>query len=453
MPRLKMLCRHLFAICLAVGAQSWATNNAHSQTFDGSLDSQFAGRGFQYLQTDYLPEISYHTGFAGAIAQDGGYILHGQVGNDFDGPVLDTLVKLHHDGSLDTRFGNAGTASRFYGSEPTGVAVLSDGRIVSSTIHDVRILAANGAPLTTLVPASGGGLFWVAASTVWNDRILILSQRSLTDSFQLLLSRLLPSGAPDPDFNGGEALELAVQQVDPPWLSLKNLAVRPGDGAVALFGNLATESSAAMVVMAVTPAGALDASFNNHSIANIHFNTCPGVQELAQGGAWQRDGKLLVFGALNESACTQPLDSARAGVARLNADGTLDGNYGNAGLVVLDQGGATPRRLRIAELLLQQDQRAVIASTRDGTDLESDATLTRLNTDGSVDTSFGSAGQPDAIPGVASYDYAHFAFKTTGGSKFYALLLDANQPVAVGALIGDLLVVRLHNDAIFRAGF
>ncbi|MEO8671451.1 MAG: hypothetical protein ABI411_09070 [Tahibacter sp.] len=441
-----------FRIRSTIGALLWMVATTAAIGSDGGLDTTFAGRGFQYVSPvpSSQPQV---WGLSVAVTNAGGYLLQGQqVDREMEGPTWNSLLQFRHDGSLDSAFGNGGRVLWLATESRTGFGVASDGRIFVGSTQNIRVFSGSGSPLTTIVPDPASAS--IQAMTVWKDRIVVLGWRSLTDSFEYRISRLLLDGQADPSFNGGETMGFGAGDVDPPWLYLHQLAVRD-DGAIALFGSIRTPDNNRVTVVVIHPDGTPDTAFNANSAANIHFDTCTNAPENATAGAWQRDGKLLVLAYIIEWPCGDgdPESATHGGIARLAADGTLDASYGNAGHVLLEPGGSIPSRSNAQAIQLQQDQRAIIVGNRHETDGMPRATMTRLNANGSVDTDFGTPGLPDSVPGVASYDYAQYAFETPGYTEFSGLVLDANRPVAVGALTDHYLITRMENDAIMRDGF
>jgi uncharacterized delta-60 repeat protein len=138
------------------------------------------------------------------------------------------------------------------------------------------------------------------------------------------------------------------------------------------------------------PDGSLDPSFGNNGLAVIDING--GVNE-CYAMVLQPDGKILLGGAIHNTAtgfC----------VVRLNANGTLDGSFGNGGAAIVAFGDGPDFAY---DLALQADGKIVAAGiTAGGLDL--DIALLRLNTNGTLDTSFSFDGK--VITSIADDDWA-----------------------------------------------
>jgi uncharacterized repeat protein (TIGR01451 family)/uncharacterized delta-60 repeat protein len=122
--------------------------------------------------------------------------------------------------------------------------------------------------------------------------------------------------------------------------------------------------------------GNLDATFGVAGVIDAPAGT------FVNGLAVQVDGKIVAFGSDPTNSFFQ--------LVRYNTDGSLDGTFGNAGIVI---GPNAPNR---AALLIQPDGKIVVA----GNDFADNILLARYNTDGTPDDSFGVNGVVTSIPGT-----------------------------------------------------
>lgn len=124
------------------------------------------------------------------------------------------------------------------------------------------------------------------------------------------------------------------------------------------------------------PDGSLDHSFSFDGKVSAdlgsYYESCFDV-------AVQVDGKILVAGKSNYTFA----------LIRLNADGTLDNSFGTGGKVTTDIANGDNHG---TSLVLQADGKIIVSGYSDKlTDF--DFSLVRYNTDGTLDTSFGSGGK------------------------------------------------------------
>jgi len=129
--------------------------------------------------------------------------------------------------------------------------------------------------------------------------------------------------------------------------------------------------------------GTLDSSFGNGGKVTLNF----GPWDQGTSVAVQQDGKIVIAGGANNVYTD-------FGLARYNSDGTLDSSFGVSGIVITQfespQFGhvsATPY-----SMVLQQDGKIVLAGVGNIDGGEGFA-LARYNSNGTLDPSFGTGGK------------------------------------------------------------
>jgi uncharacterized delta-60 repeat protein len=142
--------------------------------------------------------------------------------------------------------------------------------------------------------------------------------------------------------------------------------------------------------IAVGQSGALDSTFGVNGIVSTDLGG--SVPDLLFSMVIQPDQKILAGGISNGDF----------GVVRYLPDGTPDPEFGDNGIVKVDF-GATGEYCR--GMALQSDGRIVLAGETHINNL-GDFALARLNTDGSLDTTFGVGGKVVTDLGT-SYEYAN----------------------------------------------
>jgi uncharacterized delta-60 repeat protein len=140
-------------------------------------------------------------------------------------------------------------------------------------------------------------------------------------------------------------------------------------------------------VARVTHAGRLDASFGVGGFAHLPA-VAPNVTDYPLDLAVQPDGRIAIAGYHAANDYSQPL------VVRLNRNGSIDRSFATDGRVILHR-AARDTADRVA---VDAAGRILVAGRADYLPLgdRSYAALTRLNADGSVDTAFGQAGTATA---------------------------------------------------------
>jgi len=167
--------------------------------------------------------------------------------------------------------------------------------------------------------------------------------------------------------------------------------------------------------------GALDTAFGTGGKARVDF----GDTEFGLAAARQADGRIVVAGRSLGSGAV---------VARLRANGTLDPDFDGDGRLMLPGGGVA------RAVLVQPDSKIVVAGNPG---LSEVMTVTRLNPNGSPDTTFDGDG-------TATID-----FGAGGEPASSAVLQPDGKIVVVGTAQAGVAVARLNAngspDATFGA--
>ena len=184
-------------------------------------------------------------------------------------------------------------------------------------------------------------------------------------------------------------------------------------------------------------AGLLDPAFGVGGLVVQGFGN--GTTATINAVAVQPDGKIVAVGEVGTGAPTNQSDWI---VLRYTAAGTLDPTFGQGGLIVTSFTGEVGSDDAV---VIQPDGKIVVGgsgSTFNGLPLSSVTfgLVTRYNTNGSLDTTFGDGGSIALIGG-------HF-------SQINAMALDAGKIVATGGTSPDSLeIARLDADGTLDTTF
>lgn len=182
-------------------------------------------------------------------------------------------------------------------------------------------------------------------------------------------SALAAPGDLDPSFGSGG-------QVIADFGSIANGVALQPDGKLVVAGR---STGAGFAVARYLSGGTLDPSFGSGGEVTTVF----GVFDVAFGVAIQSDGKIVAVGetALDGYCCQFAL-------ARYNTDGSLDTSFGDGGQVTTRLGGDSEARA----VAIQSDGKLVVVGWTYSPVSASGAAIARYNTNGSLDTSFGTDG-------------------------------------------------------------
>jgi uncharacterized delta-60 repeat protein len=283
---------------------------------------------------------------------------------------------MAHPGDLDTTFGSGGKKTVNFGGTDAARAVLvqPNGRVVAaggggpaSSFCVVRLRSANG----TLDPTFGSGGKRVVdlgsddesvyGAALQPDGKIVLAGDS---RLQPAVVRLKANGALDTTFDGDGKKLFS-------WGAIGRVtAVVVAPNGKIVLGGFSGPEGGNIQVARMTAKGALDTTFGAGGIATVDF----GATEFGAAIARQADGRILVAGQSSAGGAV---------IARLRATGVLDTDFGGDGRVTLPGGGS------LSAVLVQPDRNIVVAGNASGSAM---MTVTRLKPDGSLDAAFGSAG-------------------------------------------------------------
>ncbi|MBW2456243.1 MAG: hypothetical protein JRI68_17115 [Deltaproteobacteria bacterium] len=360
----------------------------------GTLDSSFgtAGLAAWQLGTDGGELVAIRE-----VAQDkilvAGHKMSGLGAITFAG------ARLLPDGTLDSSFDGDGTVgAQFCGCTKTGMAV-GVSRAVSGNVYyvgwasqgsgysnDVALLRLkdDGTPDDDVAHDDGQNLFDLGTDS--NDIVLAMEPDSndlptLTGEIdgQLFVARIgdLQWGGLDNGYAGGAGY--LVPSLGGSVSVGQAIAIdSAGNAVVAGFVDHSTRD---LVILRVTPSGVLDGSFATGGVFELTQN---GTQT-ASGVAIEPDGAIVVTGITDEQSSNQNIF-----VLRLTPAGTLDADFGMAGMSIVD----TPEVEEAAGIALMLDGRILVAGNGNG------PLIARFLGDGSPDPTFGTNGRQAINLGV-----------------------------------------------------
>jgi uncharacterized delta-60 repeat protein len=355
---------------------------------DGTLDPTFDGDG-----KAIIPSGRMFICRAVAIQADGKIVAAGNsnIGNienyDF------TLVRYNPNGSLDTSFDSDGmviTALGDFNDIAYAVAIQTDDKIVvagssDSTSHsDFAVVRYNtDGSLDASFDADGKVITQVGAITadVAFDMTIqpdgkIVAAGSSANKFAVV--RYNTDGSLDASFDSDGKAITQVHVYDAAYA----VAIQP-DGKIVAAGTSAIPNSTSPLdghqdfsLVRYNTDGSLDTSFDSDGKV---ITTIPATSEFAHAVAIQSDGKIVIDGYSNNRS------NYKFALARYNANGSLDTSFDSDGIIITPFFGTGD----IVNALAIQPDGKIIAS---GTSL-SDFALVRYNSNGSLDSSFSSDGK------------------------------------------------------------
>ncbi|MEL6750483.1 MAG: tandem-95 repeat protein, partial [Pseudomonadota bacterium] len=330
-------------------------------------------------------------GSSGAFQADGKIVTVGSISNGSD---LDFgLARFNANGTLDTTFG-PGTG--FVTADVSGggfdwaeaVIVLGNGQILVGGSIDqefgLGLFNADGSVDTTF---GGNGTGFVSYSVSPGDsfgydmilqadgKILLTGEAAGgPGGVDSVTARINADGTIDTTFGTNGVATTDIGSID----EIRQIALQ-ADGKILQAGKTNGPGSSDMVLMRYNTDGTLDTTFGANGIVATDI---AGNNDDVTSITVQDDGRIVTVGHTGSGGTVDTV------VARYNSDGSFDATFGNSGIVVLN---VAPARDEGMGVHILEDGKLLI--TGQGRFSGSDEhVILRLNTDGSLDPSFGTGG-------------------------------------------------------------
>ena len=357
-------------------------------------------------------EISVRT----MILQPDGKILVSII-NSFSSSIR-TVFRLNTDGSNDATFeAPAGTSNTGINGSVNSLILESDGKILiggsfsfvgNAPRRGVARLNPNGSVDTAFViPLGANGTVNVIAVQP-DGKILISGNFSYVNGFQRnRVARLNPDGSVDTTFS------VQLNTNNSCCGNIVNAIVVQPDGKILISGNFASVNNSFGTggFARLNADGSTDTSFNRGiSSGNV------------QAIAVQTDGKILIGGGFFISGSNPNF------LARLNANGSLDNTF----LPAIPNTPTGPNG-GVARIVLQNDGKVIITGTFDSYSGVQRRGIARVNTDGSLDTSFNAD------------------LSNSGGGSIFALVVQPDGKVLLGGTFSQINGVNRNRLARLNA--
>ncbi len=398
--------------------------------------------------SSFVFEYDYHTGFDYDVRVHTQPVGPAQIcsvsngsGTVADANVVNlaiTCTARPRPGLLDPTFGDNGrTAGALVGGAKR-MKLLPDGRILLSGSRALRRFNADGSNDGTFgtggeatVTFSGNTDEAFAFAVQPDGAIVVAGSSRVGTSLDFAVARYNADGTPDITFGSGGTV---FTDFDGATDRARAVLIQP-DGAIVVAGHkaingiLGTDNDFA--VARYTAAGVLDATFGVGGKASADL---AGLSDFAHAAALQTDGAIVLAGRVGAEGASAP----DVGMARFNANGTLDSTFGDAGLVRIDYAGGGNDEA--TDVLIQPDGSMLVAGFGNF-GLAADYFLARLNADGAPDISFG--------PGAAGFVATSFGPNRDLFANALAMQADGSIVIAGSAantIVADFGVARFSSD-------
>jgi uncharacterized delta-60 repeat protein len=340
------------------------------------------------------------------------------------------------DGTLEVSFGNNGIVQNASINGASDMVIQPDNKIIVVSLNwndDMAIVRYNpDGSLDNSFGTNGivsvdfnGGNDDASAVKLQNDGKIIVvgraQQNSSNNNSDIAVVRLNSDGTLDNSFatNGKFSLDVGGYAHD----QALDVAIQ-SDGKIVLVARAGTNPFNTHAVIRLNANGTLDNTFDGDGILK-EFSFAPYITiSYLYSLAIQTDGKILLGGA----------KFGKFSVARINSDGSFDATYATNGIY------SNTTDIGKCKLKLQTDGKLLATYSHP---MDTSVNVTRLNSNGTPDLSFGSSGvvKTSTIGGSAyTNDYAIDIIIQPNGK-----ILATGSSYSSGS-VSDFLVLRYNSD-------
>lgn len=309
-----------------------------------------------------------------AAVQADGKVVIGGTFISYNGTSRNRIIRTNSDGSVDGTF-TPGTAAN---NSVYKVGILSSGKILAGgqftsynanvTNRIVRINTDGTYDNTFTIGAGADGYVYTFMEQPSDSKIIIGGNFThYAGVARNRIARINANGTIDATFNPGSGVNNVIYSIN----------IQP-DSKILIGGIFSTFNGSSKLRLArLNTNGSIDTSFIvGTGVAGTTTNTA------VYAIALQNDGKILVgglFSTYNGTPC--------ANLIRLNTDGTIDPTFST---------GTGPNNY-VRSIEIQSTGKIIVSGAFTSYNGTSKARIVRLNTDGSIDATFGGTGANSSI--------------------------------------------------------
>ena len=387
---------------------------------NGMLDATFGAGGIVRTAAGTGNDVAQ----AVAIQPDGKIVA---AGFGFNGSNNDfTVIRYNPNGTLDDTFDGVSNGNGIIltpvganDDEAFGITIQNDGKIVvvgqsSNGINtDIAVVRYN-TDGTLDATFDGDGRMTINAGTA-NDlgrsvavqvdgKVVVTGNAGNGANFDIVLVRLEANGSLDLSFDGNSGNGNGVVTVAVGSANDQGYAVAiQTDGQIVVAGYYAATVSTDTVILRFNTDGRLDTTFDGDGIAPHAFSADDTDEALAM--TLQSDGRIVIAGCIRGSGRLNDYL-----IARVEQNGSRDISFGTNGFTIVDFGPLPDIALGVA---VQTDGKIISAGfANNGSNV--DFGVTRVNANGTLDTSFDGDGLARTMIGTSADSANAIAIQADG---------------------------------------
>jgi len=419
---------------------------------NGSVDTSFGNNGTLIFTTVFSSfAIQPDSKIITAYKQDH-YNSFGQVDSSYF-----RTERYNQDGTLDNTFGTNGTITTDFGfgyNAAFAITLQPDGKVIvaGNSYNDKFAIArytTNGDLDTTfdgdgkVITSLGIGLkSYVKYLSVQADGKIIVAGGSYTSMFPqeyfFSIARYNTNGSLDTSFDDDGIVNNPFDDASGTYINFNTIIQQP-DGKFLVTTE--TGNSFEFVVRRYNASGSDDTSFGNNGKSELliqDVNTALGI-------ALQPDQKIIVVG---HSYAFTPFLGNEFNVVRYLENGVPDISFDNDGIIASKFDSSNDL---CAKLLIQPNDKTITIGTRKTVTMSTLAkeiiVMSRTNTDGSLDTTFGTDGK------VASDLGQDYCIIKNAALQQDGKILVSCETITIGNSFYEYFLIRYNNDGSLDTTF
>ncbi|HLL16743.1 MAG TPA: Calx-beta domain-containing protein [Pyrinomonadaceae bacterium] len=426
-------------------------NGSPDNTFDtdGQVTTEL-GEAFEQAQ-------------AVAFQTDGRIVVAGQLATSVAANMNFGLVRYNTDGSLDNTFDSDGKVIVDFGlvDAANDLVIQTDGKIVAvgsaGTLPNGSFFALARLNTTGSLDTSFDGdgkvltdnsdaRFNLGAQGVVlqpDGKIVVAGDDNSTGQSDFGVYRYNTDGSLDASFDGDGKTITDFPLNDE---TIEQLLIQP-DGKIVAVGRanpgirIAGRQDLNFQLARYNPDGSLDTSFGTGGLVSTGF--ARDTDDFAYAAALQPDGKIVVAGQTGPHFSQfggGPTFDTSFGIARYNADGSLDSTFGTGGLATVDfaSGNNNAAHDSARAVAIQPDGKIVLA----GSGFFVEFKLARLNPDGSLDSGTAGDTTPGDMFGTGGKVTTDFGEQEEAAN---AVLIQPDGKIVAAGISGDNFALARYN--------
>ena len=265
----------------------------------------------------------------------------------------------------------------------SGTIQLSSDGFTTCVMMESTIASSSGNSKITVTPAASldNGLYQIKVTTAASD----VADDNLSSEYVSINGFATPVvGELDPTFGTNGSLIVGGTAGGSNLDDSGNAIAIDSDGKLVVAGNSNSPTSQDMVIFRYMPDGTLDTSFNSpngYLIAAdfVGLNSTDNVTSIVIDS----NGNIVVAGTSGDATDDDAV------IVRLTSDGTADLSFDGDGFVILDSSGGLNDK--ITSIAIDSLGKIVAVGAQDVSG-DLDMSIWKLNSDGSLDTSFNGSG-------------------------------------------------------------